>query len=78
MGKAGKEIIEASLRQRNPDYDAAARTAGAAGNALTVAREKAAYMAELLDDPHTPPPSEHSIARMSVTVAGEGIGELAA
>lgn len=78
IGKAGAQIVEQSLRDRSPDYDAAARMAGQAGNALAVAREKVAYVGKLIEDPSTPPPGEYELARMSITVAGEEVGDLAA
>lgn len=78
QGNAGAQIVEQALRDRNPDYDAAARVAGQAANALTVAREKVEYVSKLLDDPATPPPGEYSLAAMSVDVAGPDVGDLAA
>lgn len=78
MGKAGAEIIEAALRDRNPDYAQAAKVAGAAGNALAIAREKLEHTAKLLEDPATPPPGEWSLAAMSVTEVVPEVADLAA
>lgn len=78
LGKAGAQIVEQALRERNPDYDAAARMAGQAGNALAVAREKVKYVSRLIEDPHTRPPGEYELANMSITVAGDEVGNLEA
>ncbi|MCD2262446.1 hypothetical protein K3888_06990 [Dietzia aurantiaca] len=75
---AGAQIVETALRDRNPDYAAAAKTAGAAGAALSIAREKLSYMRGLLDDPHTPPPGEWSHAAMSITGVVPAVADLAA
>lgn len=76
--RAGAQIVETALQNRNPGYAAAAKTAGAAGNALTIAREKIAYMQSLLDDPATPPPGEWSHAAMSITGVVPDVADLAA
>lgn len=75
---AGAQIVETALRDRNPDYAAAAQTAGAANNALTIAREKIQYMSKLIEDPATPPPGEYSLAAMSVTGVVPAVADLAA
>ena len=77
-GNAGHQIVEQALRTRSPEYDQAARVAGAAGNALTIARAKLEYMRGLLDDPSTPPPGEWSHAAMSITAVVPAVADLAA
>ena len=78
QGNAGAQIVEQALRDRSPDYAAAAQTAGAAGNALSIARAKLDYMRGLLDDPATPPPGEWSHAAMSITGVVPEVANLAA
>lgn len=78
QAKAGAQIVEQALRQRSPEYAEAARVAGAAGNALMIAREKVEYMRGLLDDPATPPPGEFDYAAMSITGVIPDVGDLAA
>lgn len=78
QAKAGAQIVEQALRQRSPEYDQAARVAGAAGNALTIARERIAYMERLLDDPATQPPKEYDLAGMSMTGVVPEVADLAA
>ena len=78
-GRAGAEIIEQSLRQRSDEYDQAAKVAGAAANAATVARERIEYVGRLLADPATPVPGEYSLAAMSVSgIGGPAVADLAA
>lgn len=78
-GRAGAEIIEQSLRQRSDEYDQAAKVAGAAANAATVARERIEYVGRLLADPATPVPGEYSLAAMSVSgIGGPEVSDLAA
>lgn len=78
QGKAGAQIVEQSLMDRSPDYAAAAQIAGAAGNALSIARAKLDYMRGLLDDPATPPPGEWDYSGMSITGVVPEVGELTA
>lgn len=78
LGSAGAQIVEQSLRQRSDEYDQAAHVAGAAGNALTIAREKIEYMSKLIEDPATPPPGEYSLAGMSVTGVVPAVADLTA
>lgn len=78
QGKAGAQIVETSLQTRNPSYAEAAKTAGAAGNALTIARAKIDYMRGLLDDPATPAPGEWSHAAMSITGVVPEVSDLTA
>ena len=77
-GKAGAQIVEEALRQRSPEYAQAAKVAGAAGNALTITREKLDYLGRLLDDPSTPAPKEWDVAGMSITVVIPDVADLAA
>ncbi|GLB63808.1 hypothetical protein NCCP2495_16870 [Dietzia sp. NCCP-2495] len=67
IGSAGAQIVEQALRDRSPEYAQAAHVAGAANNALTIAREKINYLRALIEDPATPPPGEYALAGMSVT-----------
>ena len=78
LGKAGAQIIDEALRQRSDEYAQAAQTAGAAGNALTIARAKLDYMRGLLDDPSTQPPKEYDLAGMSLTGVVPEVSDLAA
>lgn len=78
LGSAGAQIVEQALRQRSDEYDQAAHVAGAANNALTIAREKLDYMSKLIEDPATPPPGEYSLAAMSVTGVVPDVADLAA
>lgn len=78
LGRAGAEIVEQSLRQRSDEYAQAAHVAGAAGNALTIAREKIEYMSKLIEDPATPAPQEWDVAGMSITGVIPDVGDLAA
>ena len=78
MAKAGPQIIDEALRQRSDEYAQAAKTAGAAGNALSIARAKLDYMRGLLDDPATPPPGEWSHAAMSITGVVPAVADLTA
>lgn len=78
LGKAGAEIIDQALMDRSSDYAAAAKTAGAAGAALSIAREKLDYVRGLLDDPATPAPGEWSHAAMSITGVVPAVADLAA
>ena len=77
-GKAGAQIVEEALRQRSPEYAQAAKVAGAAGNALTITREKLDYLGRLLDDPATPAPQEWDVAGMSITGVVPDVADLAA
>lgn len=76
--RAGAQIVETALRGRSPEYAAAAQTAGAAGNALSIARAKLEHMSQLLDDPATPPPGEWSHAAMSITNVVPAVADLTA
>ena len=78
QAKAGAQIVEQALRQRSPEYAEAAKTAGAAGAALTIARERIAYMERLLDDPATPPPGEFDYSGMSITGVVPAVADLTA
>lgn len=78
LGSAGAQIVEEALRQRSPEYDQAAKVAGAAGNALTITREKLDYLGRLLDDPATPAPQEWDVAGMSITGVVPDVSDLAA
>lgn len=78
QAKAGAQIVEQALRQRSPEYDQAARVAGAAGNALAIARAKLDYMRGLLDDPSTPAPGEYDYSGMSITGVVPAVADLAA
>ena len=78
LGKAGAEIIDEALRQRCDEYAQAAKTAGAAGNALSIAREKIEYMRALLDDPATPPPGEYDYSGMSISGVVPAVADLTA
>ena len=63
---------------RSPEYAAAAKTAGAAGNAQAIARARLDYMRALLDDPATPPPGEFDYSGMSITGVVPEVGDLTA
>lgn len=78
QGKAGAQIVETALQARDPGYAAAARVAGAAGNAQAIARARLDYMERLLDDPATPPPGEFDYAAMSITGVVPAVADLAA
>ena len=78
QGRAGAQIVEQALMDRNPDYAAAAKTAGAAGNAQAIARARLDYMGRLLDDPATPPPGEFDYSAMSITGVVPEVGDLTA
>lgn len=78
QGNAGAQIVETALMDRSPDYAAAAKTAGAAGNALSIARAKLDYMRGLLDDPSTPAPGEYDYSGMSITGVVPEVGDLTA
>ena len=78
LGSAGAQIVEEALRQRSTEYDQAAKVAGAAGNALTITREKLDYLGRLLDDPATPAPQEWDVAGMSITGVVPDVSDLAA
>lgn len=78
LGRAGAEIVEQSLRQRSDEYAQAAHVAGAAGNALTIARAKLDYMRGLLDDPSTPTPGEYDYSGMSITGVVPEVSDLTA
>lgn len=78
QGRAGAQIVEQALRQRSPEYAAAAQTAGAAGNAQAIARARLDYMRSLLDDPATPPPGEFDYSAMSITGVVPEVGDLTA
>lgn len=78
IAKAGHDIVEQALRDRSPEYAQAAHVAGAANNALTIAREKINYLRALIEDPATPPPGEYALAGMSVTGVVPDVAGLAA
>lgn len=78
LGKAGAEIVDLALRERSAEYASAAKVAGAAGNALVIARERLEYMRGLLDDPATPPPGDHDYAAMSITGVVPDVADLTA
>ena len=78
QGKAGAQIVEQALMDRSPEYAAAAKTAGAAGNAQAIARARLDYMRALLDDPATPPPGEFDYSGMSITGVVPEVGDLTA
>lgn len=74
--KAGAEMIEDALRDKFPEYGMAAKVAGASGAAASIARQRIAHVEALLDDPSTREPSRHDQSRMSITVAGDEVGDL--
>lgn len=78
QGKAGAQIVEQALMDRSPEYAAAAKTAGAAGNAQAIARARLDYMGRLLDDPATPPPGEFDYSGMSITGVVPEVSDLTA
>lgn len=78
QGKAGAQIVEQALMDRSPEYAAAAKTAGAAGNAQAIARARLDYMRSLLDDPSTPAPGEWDYSGMSITGVVPEVSDLAA
>lgn len=78
QGKAGAQIVEQALMDRSPEYAAAAKTAGAAGNAQAIARARLDYMRSLLDDPATPPPGEWDYSGMSITGVVPEVSDLTA
>ena len=78
QAKAGAQIVEQALQARDPGYAEAARVAGAAGNALAIAREKLDYMRGLLDDPATPAPGEWDYAGMQITDVVPAVADLTA
>lgn len=78
LGRAGAEIVDLALRERSAEYASAAHVAGAAGNALTIAREKINYMRSLIEDPATPPPKEYDLASMSITGVVPEVSDLTA
>lgn len=78
LAKAGAEIIDQALQARSPEYAQAAQVAGQAAPALTIARERIAYMERLLDDPATQPPKEYDLASMSITGVVPEVSDLTA
>ncbi|AVZ39081.1 MULTISPECIES: hypothetical protein [unclassified Dietzia] len=77
-GKAGMAMLDHALKERNPDYAAAASTAGRAESTRHVIAEKLKFVREAVTNPDASDPTPGGVATVSVTAAGEDVAGLAA
>ncbi|MBB0969482.1 hypothetical protein G6016_11030 [Dietzia aerolata] len=78
VAEAGMAMIDHALQQRDPEYAAAASTAGRAESTRHVIAEKLRYVQDAVTNPDASDPTPGGVATVSVSAAGDDVASLAA
>lgn len=78
IAEAGMAMIDHALQQRDPEYAAAASTAGRAESTRHVIAERLKFVQAAVTDPNASDPTPGGVATVSVSAAGDDVANLAA
>lgn len=78
VAEAGMAMIDHALQQRDPEYAAAASTAGRAESTRHVIAERLKFTRDAVSNPDASDPTPGGVATVSVSAAGDDVAGLAA